>query len=121
VNVDNSDKAFIDLLNIESIRQRMHNILKFQPCRKKTAIKIKDRITYTTTLMTNGLLRINRIRCENLWRELQISKWIQPTHEDPKKRDQTCDHSINALEYALENYYDLEYKQLRKNAIINNK
>lgn len=118
VKVDNSEKSFIDILNAKCVEFGVENWLSFIPCAK---FEINDRIHITRYLMSLGRLRIDT-KCENLLTELELSMWDDKI-STKLKRVNDNDHSINAFEYAIEDFmyemvYDVDrnsiYKQLGK-------
>lgn len=113
VIVDNSEFAFINMLNIWARRFKRNDII-FIRCKdkKREGYKINDRINYTIALIENGLIRFNNKVCNMLFEEMLNVKWKSNQSvvdiTDPTKRV-GADHLINAMEYLVENYLIYEY------------
>lgn len=103
VSVDNSEQAFISILNKTASDYGFDSWLAFHPCRK---YKVNDRIAITQGLMRQGRIRIAP-SVDNLQRELQLSVWDEKASRINKRIDDN-DHSINAFEYGFEDFmYDM--------------
>lgn len=96
VRVDNMAVGVITVLNNFVKQYRAHHWLSFVKCRK---FPINDRIAVTLALMGGQWLRIDRMHCQNLLSEFEMSQYEDTETE---KRTKVNDHSINAFEYAIE-------------------
>jgi hypothetical protein len=113
VKVDNSDKAFINMLEIEARRQHTNNVMRFLPSKKKEVL-IDDRVNYEVSLMSRGALRIDRSACKVLMDEFNQLKMKETDDLSHPKKRIGPDHCVTAMEYMFENYFELEYNIMRK-------
>lgn len=93
--VDNSEIGIIQLLNNLAQQYGYSTWLSFVPCKKYPTM---DRISVVLGLMGAGKFRMDK-DCINLMRELEFSHYDE---KGEKKRIKQNDHSLNAMEYAIE-------------------
>jgi len=91
--VDNADIGFRQVMELESQRMGMHNMLSFSGSNK---LPIQSRVDFSNELMAYGNFKIVKENCPNLIREIKNSR----RGEKGEAREDTDDHEINACEYA---------------------
>lgn len=96
VRVDNSEIGIIQLLNNTAQQYGYSTWLSFVPCKKYPTM---DRISVVLGLLGTGKFRMNMEKCKNLMSELEFSHYDE---KGEKKRIKQNDHSLNAMEYAIE-------------------
>lgn len=112
INVDCSSGDFIDRLNELIYNRRLGRVMCARP-NQKQAYKINERINLLVDWIINRKIRIDFDKCKILFDEMNTLKLIKPTTPtEPTKRESNNDHCVNALEYAMEDIWELEEMEI---------
>jgi hypothetical protein len=117
IEVDNSEKAFISIINMFIRQNKLTQFLYAQSCGKQEkGYKINDRINYVLACINNGKMRIDFSLCPILYKEMASSKRKRniTLNTETIDREKKNDHLINTLEYAICRGVRIIYNQITK-------